>query len=213
MAEYTLVIGDRNWSSWSLRPWLVLKQTGVAFDEAYVRLRQPDTRQQILQHSPSGKVPVLKHNGLTIWDSLAIAEYLAEQYPHMQLWPVDAAARARARAISAEMHSGFQALRAHLPMDILGRFPGKGLDGEGVAQDVARIQQVWRDARSQWGAAGPFLFGVFSIADAMYAPVVTRFITYDVPCDTVCGNYRDNVWNMPAMVEWRAGCDRAGYGD
>ncbi len=213
MTEFILVIGGRNWSSWSLRPWLVLKQTGVAFDEAHVSLRQPDTRQQILQHSPSGKVPVLKHNGLTIWDSLAIAEYLAEQFAHMQLWPIDTAARARARAISAEMHSGFQALRAHLPMDILGRFPGQGLDGEGVAQDIARIQQIWRDARSQWGTGGPFLFGAFSIADAMYAPVVTRFLTYDVPCDTVCGTYRDNVWNMPAMLEWRAGCDRTGYGD
>jgi glutathione S-transferase len=208
MPEFTLVIGDRNYSSWSLRPWLILKHLGLAFEEVHVRLRQTDTRQQNLRHSPSGKVPVLKHNGLVIWDSLAIMEYLAERFPESLLWPSDTAARAMARSISAEMHSGFQALRAHLPMDILGRFPGNGLDAEGVQQDIARVQQIWMDARAQWGAGGggPFLFGAFGIADAMYAPVVSRFITYDAPCPAICRAYRDAVWNMPAMLEWRARC-------
>ncbi len=212
MPEFILVIGNKNWSSWSLRPWLVMKHAGIAFDEVHVQLRQPGTRQQNLQHSPSGKVPVLKHDGLTIWDSLAIAEYLAGLFPQKQLWPADPAARARARSISAEMHAGFQALRTHLPMDILGRYPGKGLDGEGVAADIARVQEIWRDARARWGAGGPFLYGAFSIADAMYAPVVTRFMTYDVACDSVCKTYMDAIWNMPAMLEWRMGCERTGYG-
>lgn len=211
MAEFTLVIGNKNWSSWSLRPWLLLKHLGVAFDEVLIRLRQPDTRQQNLRHSPSGKVPVLKHNGQTIWDSLAIAEYLAEQFPQQHLWPADRAARAEARSIAAEMHSGFQALRSHLPMDILGLHPGKGQDGEGVAADIARVQEIWRDARAQWGAGGAFLFGAFSIADAMYAPVVTRFVTYDVACDAICRDYMDAICNLPAMQEWRAGCERTGY--
>ncbi|MSP43642.1 MAG: glutathione S-transferase family protein [Alphaproteobacteria bacterium] len=210
MAEFTLVIGDRNISSWSLRPWLVLKHLGVAFDEVRVRLRQPDTRRQNLRHSPSGKVPVLKHNGLVIWDSLAIAEYLAEQFPARHLWPADAAARATARAISAEMHSGFQALRTHLPTDILGRFPGKGLDGEGVALDIARIQEIWQDARTRFGAGGPFLFGAFGIADAMYAPVISRFLTYNVTCPPECRDYMENVWNMPVLQEWRHGCSEFG---
>ena len=206
MPEFTLVIGDKNISSWSLRPWLLMKHLGVTFDEVLIRLRQPDTRQQALIHSLSGKVPVLKHNGLRIWDSLAIAEYLAELYPERHLWPADRAVRAEARSVSAEMHSGFQALRSHLPMDILGRHPGKGLEGEGVRDDIARVQEIWRDARAQFGAGGPFLFGAFSIADAMYAPVVTRFTTYDVPCDTVCAAYMDAIWNLPAMQEWRNGC-------
>lgn len=206
MSGFILVIGNKNWSSWSLRPWLGMKQAGIPFTEAHVALRQADTRQQALRHSPSGKVPVLKHDGLLVWDSLAILEYLAEQFPEKQLWPADAAARAHARSISAEMHAGFQALRTHLPMDILGRHPGSGLDGEGVAADIARVQEIWRAARAQYGAGGAFLFGKFSIADAMYAPVVCRFITYDVSCDAVCGAYRDAVWNLQALQEWRAGC-------
>jgi len=210
MAEFTLVIGDKNISSWSLRPWLALKHLGVAFDEEQVRLRQPDTRQQNLRHAPSGKVPVLKHNGLVIWDSLAISEYLAEQFPACHLWPADAAARATARACSAEMHAGFQALRTHLPMDILGRFPGRGHDGEGVALDIARVQEIWLQARARFGAGGPFLFGAFGIADAMYAPVVSRFLTYAVECPPECRVYMENVWNMPAMQEWRQGCTESG---
>lgn len=205
MPEYTLVIGDKNYSSWSLRPWLIMRYAGIELDEAHVRLRQPDTRQQILQHSSSGKVPVLKHNGQTVWDSLAIAEYLAEQFPQKQLWPADAAARAMARSISAEMHSGFASLRTHMPMDILGSHPGQGSDKQGVAEDIARVQEIWRHARAQWGGGGPFLFGGFSIADAMYAPVVSRFRTYGVVCDATCSAYMEAVWNLPAMQLWIEG--------
>lgn len=202
MTEFTLVIGDKNLSSWSLRPWLVLKQTGVVFDEVDVRLRQPDSRQTILQHSPSGFVPVLKHNRLTIWDSLAIAEYLAELFPQKYLWPADPAARAVARSISAEMHSGFAPLRTYMSMDMLGSHAGQHHDKEGVAGNIARVQEIWRDARARFGAEGAFLFGAFSIADAMYAPVVSRFRTYGVACDIVCSAYMDAIWQLPAMQQW-----------
>jgi glutathione S-transferase len=205
MTQFTLVIGDKNISSWSLRPWLVLQAAGIAFEEEWAPLRLPDSKQNILRHSPAGFVPVLKHNRLVIWDSLAIAEYLAEQFPQKHLWPADAAARARARSISAEMHSGFAALRTHMSMDILGKHPGQGHDQEGVAGNIARIQEIWRDTRAQWGAGGPFLFGAFSIADAMYAPVVSRFRTYGVACDTVCSAYMEAVWNLPAMQQWIEG--------
>ena len=206
MSELTLVIGDRNFSSWSLRPWLLMRVAGIAFNEEQVRLRQPDSKQNILRHSPSGKAPVLKDGGLVIWDSLAIAEYLAERFPEKSLWPGEVSARAHARAIAAEMHSGFQALRTHLPMDILGNYPGKGVEEEGVATDVARVQEIWRECRHMHAAKGPFLFGAFSIADAMFAPVVTRFSTYGVHRDPVCQNYMDAVANLPAMLEWREGC-------
>lgn len=205
MPEFTLVIGDKNISSWSLRPWLVMKHLGVAFDEAQIRLRLPDSKQNILRHSPAGHVPVLKHNGLTIWDSLAIMEYLAELYPERYLWPADRPARAMARSISAEMHSGFAPLRTHMTMDLLGSHPGQDHDAEGVAGNIVRVQQIWREARAQFGAGGPFLFGAFSIADAMYAPVVGRFRTYGVACDAVCRSYMDAIWNLPALLEWIEG--------
>ena len=205
MPEFTLVLGDKNYSSWSLRPWLMLHMAGIAFEEETVRLRQSDSKQNILRHSPSGFVPVLKHNGLVIWDSLAIAEYLAELFPEKQLWPAERTARARARAISAEMHAGFLPMRTHMSMDLLGSRPGQGMDQEGVAANVARVQEIWRDSRTSYGAGGPFLFGAFSIADAMYAPVVTRFRTYGVACDTVCAGYMDAIWNLPAMQNWIEG--------
>ncbi len=205
MPEFTLVIGDKNISSWSLRPWLVLRVAGIEFEEVPVRLRLPDSKQNILRHSPAGHVPVLKHNGLTIWDSLAIAEYVAEQFPEKHLWPAGIAARARARSISAEMHSGFAPLRTHMSMDLLGSHPGQGHDAQSVAGNIARVQEIWRDARAHAGAGGPFLFGAFSIADAMYAPVVSRFRTYGVMCDAVCHAYMEAVWNLPAMQQWIEG--------
>lgn len=208
MPEFTLVIGDKNTSSWSLRPWLMLRVAGVEFEEETVRLRLPDSKQNILRHSPAGHVPVLKHNGLVIWDSLAIAEYLAEQLPEKQLWPADRAARAQARSISAEMHAGFAPLRSHMSMDLLGSHPGQGHDAEGVAGNIARVQEIWRDARAQYGAGGPFLFGAFSIADAMYAPVVSRFRTYGVMGDAVCSAYMQAVWDLPAMQHWIEGARR-----
>jgi glutathione S-transferase len=201
MAEFTLYVGNRNYSSWSLRPWLAMKRTGAAFDEVLVPLDQPTTRATILKVSPSGRVPVLLHGDFAVWDSLAICEYLAEQFPEAGLWPEDRAARAVARSASAEMHSGFAALRGHLPMNIRSSFPGRGVTPE-VQADINRIVALWRDCRRRFGAGGPFLFGEFTIADAMFAPVVTRFRTYRVALDDEAQAYSDAVWTMPAMQEW-----------
>ena len=203
MTDHTLVLGNKAYSSWSLRPWLALKRTGVPFEEVVIPLRQPDTRAAILAHSPAGKVPVLRHGERTIWDSLAIIEYLADAHPAARLWPQDPHARAVARAISAEMHAGFLPLRKALPMDLKARHPGLAFDAE-VEADIARIQAIWRDARARFGADGPFLFGAFTAADAMYAPVVTRFDTYAVALDPVCRAYADAVLTLPEMREWTA---------
>ncbi len=203
MSDLTLVIGDKTYSSWSLRPWLVLKQTGLPFAEIPIRLRQPETKARIAEHSPSGFVPVLKHGALTVWDSLAIAEYVAELAPEAGLWPDDRSARAAARAVSAEMHSGFAPLRMNMPMDLKQRLPGQGRTPE-VEANIARITTLWRETRACWGDGGPFLFGRFTIADAMYAPVVTRFTTYVVELDPVCRAYADAILDHPAMREWTA---------
>lgn len=206
MSERILVIGNKNSSSWSLRPWLAMRVNDIPFREEHVELRQPDTRTACLRHSPSGLVPVLKQDGHVIWDSLAILETLAGQFPEKRLWPEDMALRAHARAISAEMHAGFQPLRQHLPMDCLGRYPGQGCDADGVAANIDRICDIWRDCRQQAPSGGPFLFGHFTIADAMFAPVVSRFKTYAVPVDTVCRGYMEAILALPAMAEWFAGC-------
>jgi glutathione S-transferase len=201
----TLVIGNKNYSSWSLRPWLAMKQAGLAFDEAKISLRQPNTAARILQHSPSGRVPCLIDGSLTIWDSLAICEYVNEQYCSGSLWPRDVGARAHARSVAAEMHSGFAALRTHMPMDIRGRDPGRGaaaLARPDVAADVARIRALWTDCLA--AGNGPFLFGAFSVADAFFAPVVTRFRTYAVPLTAPLGRYSDAVFALPAMQSWVA---------
>ncbi len=203
MANYSLVIGNKNYSSWSLRPWLLMRQAGIAFDEVRIPLRKPDTVARIREHTPAGRVPVLHAGDLTIWDSLAIAEYLAERHPEAALWPADVGARAHARAVSAEMHSGFQALRNHMPMHCRASFPGVGRTPE-VLADIARIIESWRDCRTRFGAGGPFLFGTFSIADAMYAPVVLRFKTYAVDLDAVCRGYLDAILALPAMRQWLA---------
>ena len=203
MASYTLVIGNKNYSSWSLRPWLLMREAGLAFDEIRIPLRKPDTAARIREHSPTGRVPVLHAGGLTIWDSLAIAEYLAERHPERALWPTDVDARAHARAVCAEIHSGFQALRTHMPMHCRARFPGVGRTLE-VLTDIARVTDSWRECRARFGAGGPLLFGAFSIADAMYAPVVLRFQTYGVELDAVCRAYADAVLALPAMGRWLA---------
>jgi glutathione S-transferase len=177
----TLVIGNKNYSSWSLRAWLALKIGGVAFEEVRIALDQPQTKSEILARSPSGKVPCLIDGPLAVWDSLAICETANERYVAGALWPTDAGARARARAVTAEMHSGFAALRTHMPMDLRAHRPDRGaavLQRADVATDVARIQEIWSDCLARSG--GPLLFGAFSIADAFYAPVVTRFRTYGV---------------------------------
>ncbi len=201
MSAITLIIGNRNYSSWSMRPWLALAQTGAAFDEIVVPLNQPETAAAIAAHSPSGKVPVLRDGALTVWDSLAIIEYLAERFPQAGLWPAPAEARAVARAVSAEMHAGLQALRAHMPMNIRATFPGRGR-ADGVQADIERIEAIWCDCRGRFGAGGAFLFGAFSAADAMFAPVVTRFQTYAVDLDPVSRAYADAILAWPIVAAW-----------
>ncbi|MGH8721623.1 MAG: glutathione S-transferase family protein [Burkholderiales bacterium] len=199
MAQLLLVIGNKNYSSWSLRPWLAMKVLGIAFRERRIPLYGPDSRRAILEHSPAGKVPCLADGEVRVWDSLAILEYLAEREP--RLWPADAAQRARARSISAEMHSGFPSLRHHMSMNIRKRHPAKGRTPE-VLAEIARIVQMWSECR------GPFLFGPFCAADAMYAPVVLRFRTYEVELPPVCRAYADAVLGLPALQEWIRDAER-----
>jgi glutathione S-transferase len=209
-APYRLVIGNKAWSSWSLRPWLVMKRFGLPFEEINIRLRQPDTREQIVAHSPAGKVPALLVGDLVVWDSLAIIDVLAERHPELPIWPVgDKDARAIARSISAEMHAGFQALRETCPMDLFARTPLSPVS-EGVARNIGRIVALWCNARSRFGGTGPFLFSEFSAADAMYAPVASRLKTY-APDLTGFGDdgtaqaYVDTLFAMPEMEEWAQG--------
>ena len=197
-----LVIGTRNLSSWSLRPWLALKQTGLPFEEVLIPLDRPTTRSEILEYSPSGRVPCLIDGNTVIWDSLAICEYLAEQTP--ALLPADKKARAEARSISAEMHSGFAALRQELPMDIRADKPCT-VPSPAAAADIARVIAIWQGCRERYGHAGPFLFGAFSIADAMYAPVVWRFQTYHVDLPAASRQWANAMLALPAMQEWRQG--------
>jgi glutathione S-transferase len=199
--EFTLVIGNRNYSSWSLRGFLAARLARVPFDEVLVRLSEPASEAELLKHSPAGKVPVLKHGARIVWDSLAIIEYLAEIRPEAGLWPADPAARAHARSISAEMHAGFSALRAHMPMNLRKSLPGKGRDRD-VAEDIERICAIWADCRARHG--GPFLFGRFCAADVMYTPVATRFRTYVVELDDPCQAYVDAVLARPDFLDWHA---------
>ena len=203
----TLVIGNKNYSSWSLRPWLAMKMAGVAFDEIRIVLDQPDTRANILKYSPSGRVPCLvdhRPNGdLSVWDSLAICEYVNEAHAGGKLWPADPATRARARAVTAEMHSGFAALRTHLPMDIRASLPGRGAGSmalQEVADGIARIESIWSAALTASG--GPCLYGAFSIADAFYAPVATRFHTYAVPLPSSLSAYVKGILALAPMQQW-----------
>jgi glutathione S-transferase len=210
---YQLVIGDKHISSWSLRPWLAMTHAGIPFSEVNITLRMPETKAQILRHSPAGRVPILLADGMAIWDSLAILEYLAEAHPEAGLWPGSSEARARARSVAAEMHSGFAALREHCPMDLFARTPMATLP-EAVDAEVRRIVALWRDCRRTFGAAGPLLFGGFTAADAMYAPVASRFRTYlpdlaPYGDDGTARVYVDAVFALPAMAEWAAGARRA----
>jgi glutathione S-transferase len=197
-----LVIGDKNYSSWSMRPWVLMKHFGIPFEEIMVPLAEANTHASIARHSPSGRVPCLiTDDGQSIWDSLAIAETLAERFPQQALWPRDAAARARARSVSAEMHSGFMDLRSNMWMNIRASFPGKGAT-PGALADVARIDELWRDCLAASG--GPFLFGEFSIADAMYAPVVMRFNTWQPALSAEAAAYAKRVTAAPAVHAWIA---------
>lgn len=204
MPNLVLVIGNKAYSSWSLRPWLLMKQAGIAFEELRLSLYAKDARKTLLLHSPTGRVPVLRDAGITIWDSLAISEYLAEKYPSMQLWPADVAARAHARAISAEMHSGFTTLRHQMPMNVRRELPVRAKSAE-LDADIARVETIWNQCRSRYSAAGPYLFGGFCIADAMYAPVASRLHTYGVPLGGAAGQYAMTLQSLPAMQEWIAG--------
>lgn len=193
-----LVIGNKNYSSWSMRPWLLMKQLAIPFEEVQVWLDTPDTVTDIARYSPSGRVPALLDGDLSIWDSLAICEYLAEKFPDKHLWPADQASRARARAVAAEMHSGFTDLRTCMPMNIRNRYPGKGMNSA-VAADIARVGEIW--SQSLAASGGPFLFGSFGIADAMYGPVVLRFQTYGVELSGDAARYARTMLAAPAFVE------------
>lgn len=196
-----LVIGDKNLSSWSLRAWLALELTGEPYEEVPVRLYQADTRAQILAHSPTGKVPLLKTEEGPVWDSLAIAEYLAETYPEAHLWPRGEYARAVARSACAEMHSGFVALRTHLPMNLCRDQALEALPADAQA-DIQRICALWADCRARFGADGPFLFGHASIADAFYAPVASRLRSYRIELPAVAAAYVETIYQWPAFKRW-----------
>jgi glutathione S-transferase len=200
----TLVIGNKNYSSWSMRPWFAMKGAGIPFAEVVVSLYVPGCREEILKHTPSGKVPALIDGGVTVWDSLAIIEYLNEKFPDKKLWPQDGTARALARSVSAEMHSSFQGLRSECGMNVR-RKPSKRDMSEQTLADIARVQQIWADCRAGYGKGGPFLFGAFTAADAMYAPVVSRFLSYAIDVTPATRAYMDAVTALPAWREWTEG--------
>jgi len=203
MSEMVLHVGNRRYSSWSLRPYLALAATGAPFRTEVIVLDQPDTKRRILAVNPAGRVPVLHHGDLVVHDSLAICEYLHELYPEAGLWPDDRAARARARSVTAEMHAGFPALRRDMPMDLWSEKPGVGHTADALAE-AGRVMDIWRGLRAAAADAGPFLFGRFGIADAFYAPVATRFTTYGVALDPVCAAYVAALAALPAFVAWKA---------
>jgi glutathione S-transferase len=198
----TLVIGNKLYSSWSLRPWLLLRQFGIPFEEILIPLDRPDTKARVLEHSPAGKVPILIDGDVTVWESIAIMDYVGEAFG-APVWPADVRARAMARSVAAEMHAGFQALRSACPMNLGKKFPSRER-GEAVAEDVARFARILRDARERFGIGGPFLFGGFSAADAMYAPLATRLETYSIAVDATTRSYVDAVLSLPAFQQWRA---------
>jgi glutathione S-transferase len=204
MARYHLVIGNKNYSSWSMRPWLAMHHFGLDFDETAIELDRPETARRIARHSRAGRVPVLHDGKITVWESLAILEYLAEANPEKGMWPRNRAARAMARAAANEMHSGFAPLRNALPMNLrrAKRPPKQPLSPE-VEANITRVEQLWRDCRKAHGKGGPFLFGRFSIADAMYAPVVTRFDTYAVEVEPETRAFMTAMLGMKSLRAWK----------
>lgn len=198
----TLVIGNKNYSSWSMRPWIALRGANIDFEEVMISLYSgPEDKQRILEYSAAGKVPVLVDGAITVWDSLAIIEYVAERYPAARLWPEDVEARAFARSVSAEMHSGFMALRQECGMNLRRPVMAKALS-DSARENIARIEQIWEECRRRFGAGGPFLFGSFSAADAMYSPVVHRFLTYDIAVTPLVREYIDAMRALPAFRQW-----------
>jgi glutathione S-transferase len=198
-----LILGNKNYSSWSLRPWLAMKVANIAFEEEVISLDASDFKTRVGGYSSSGKVPVLADENTHVWESLAILEYLAEKFPAAKLWPGEPPARAKARAIAAEMHAGFVPLRRHLPMNMRRPVLRRDLNVE-AQTNVQRIEAIWTDCRTKFAASGAFLFGAFGAADAMYAPVVSRFHTYDVSVGAMCRAYMEAVMALPAWSEWRA---------
>ena len=196
-----LLIGNRNYSTWSLRPWLVLRHFEIPFTDEVLPLSGPGWRENLAERSPTGKVPVLIDGELVVPETIAIIEYLADRYPDKPIWPVDRADRARARAAAAEMHAGFTGLRTHAPMNLRASHPGK-VDLDSVARDLKRIETLWGPMLERSG--GPFLFGAFTAADAMYAPVATRIRTYDLPVTDRIGQYVEAIYGLPAFQEWLA---------
>jgi glutathione S-transferase len=204
MPALKLVIGNKNYSSWSLRPWVLLTQAGIAFEEVQLKFDDDGRVRGVQRWSPTGKVPVLWVDDQPVWDSLAICETAAELFPDKRLWPADAAARRVARSVSAEMHSGFGELRKAMPMNVRSAHPGKG-HTPGALHDVARIVSIWESCRARFGGGGDFLFGAFGCADAMFAPVTLRFATYAVPLPPDAQRYAETVRALPAMQQWCAG--------
>jgi glutathione S-transferase len=198
-----LIIGNKNYSSWSFRPWIAMKAAGIAFEETVISLNAPDFKAHVAPHSGTGKVPVLIDGDVKVWESLAILEYLAEKFPASKLWPSDPAARAHARAVASEMHAGFVPLRRLCPMNIWRPVKTRELTDE-AAVNVKRIDAMWTDCRSRFGAGGPFLFGAFGAADAMYAPVVSRLHTYGIAVGPASRTYMDAMMALPAWQEWTA---------
>jgi glutathione S-transferase len=197
----TLVLANKAYSSWSMRPWMVLKHFGIPFEDIVIPMNRPETRAEMLTHAPTGKCPSLHDGSVSVWDSLAIIEYLAETYPVFPIWPRGTGARAYARSLAAEMHSGFMALRRECPMNI--RRPRRAIKvSEEALADVARIDEAFADARARFGGAGKFLFGEFTAADAMFAPVVNRFDTYDLPVSEVTRAYMAAMKALPAWQAW-----------
>ncbi len=198
-----LVIGNKKYSSWSFRPWLLMKASGIPFTEKLILIRRADSAAKIGRYSPAGRVPVLKDGRAAVWESLAICEHLAEKFPSKRLWPSDPSAKAEARSVSHEMHAGFAALRQNLPCHFLARYQGFKVPADAQA-DIDRVLGIWKSARRKWGRGGPFLFGRFSVADAMYAPVVFRFLADGVRTDAVSRAYMKAVESLPASREWVA---------
>lgn len=201
MTKPTLLIGNKVYSSWSMRPWILMTELAIPFEEKVIRLRQGDTGSRIREHAGSGKVPVVIDGDVTVWESIAICEYLAERYPDRGVWPKERAARAHARAVSSEMHAGFMALRKAYPFNITRRFAASDMSAD-VKGDIARINEIFDEARTRFGKGGPFLYGEFSAADAMYAPVVSRFHTYSIHLDAVAGAYCQTMRNLPSYKAW-----------
>ena len=203
----TLIVANKNYSSWSMRPWVLLRGLGIPFAERLLKFHTQEWSDHIGRLSPSGMVPILWEgepgSGFATWDTLAIAERVQDLYPEFAVWPRDPQARARARSLCAEFHSGFRAFRGAMPMNIRSRYLGKGMTPE-VAKDITRIQTLWTEARTMFGGKGPFLFGAFGAADAFYAPVATRFVTYGVRLEGAAQEYQQALLNAPGVTAWAA---------